>query len=505
MDIDPRVEAIPLGGQKKKDFTTNTNSLPGPFRTNQSRPSASPFIHTQPEMHTAQGTAVPPPYRIPRKPQPSPNNEWQTDKHADGSQNTEQSGADVSADVSDMDVSHTHHQPNQPTTGPDSLLHSQSFDDPNHAGYVDPIHRTSEGFTLLRLSLPGNDQSFDQGDFRNSIYSHYKERPLTLTPARVHTWSLLSFLIARILNLLLHTCPIPPEQMATDLDCTEPLTVFPRGASGPYDVRLPAYVAAELLILKEIDIMKLLKNDEQVERTFFVNQLTTSCDIPVTVARAQELSDEQERRREEAREKVRQLQREKRETENRNTLRIYLELDGSHGMGPPGLRSFIEREFNTAIQGAFGNILSKVTHHRPLDEYKPPKSSTTFFLHLTNISLVSASHFSTLKYRQVSYEGVDYKPAHSRIHESVRNTHRFATCCYRPGCEGPQTCEIKRDVFKRFRNLSRGSLFNPDDIPEWKRERLQREVEASETTNQNAKRALNILAGKSCKKHTRDL
>ena len=290
--------------------------------------------------------------------------------------------------------------------------------------------------------------------------------------------------------------------MATDLECHAPLTVFPRGATGPYDICLTAPVASELLILKEIDIMKLDKMEEPIERTFIVTQLTITCDVPISEAKASELSEEQEKRKEEARERIRQQQRNQREDENRNTIRIYLEFDGSHAMGPPGLRSDIERDFETALKGAFGSILKKVNHHRPMDEYKTPKSTTTFFLHFVDISHVTPSHFSTLKYRQVSHKGVYYKPVHSRIHATIRNHFRFATCCYRPGCEGPQSCELKQDYLKRFRNHTRGSLFDPADIPEWKRERLQREIESREKAHHNAKRLINILEGKQCKKFT---
>jgi hypothetical protein len=58
----------------------------------------------------------------------------------------------------------------------------------------------------------------------------------------------------------------------------------------------------------------------------------------------------------------------------------------------------------------------------------------------------------------------------------------------------------KIDIDKVNTLPSRRNLFDPDDIPEWKKARLLKEIDARETAHQNAKRAINILAEKQCKK-----
>jgi hypothetical protein len=285
--------------------------------------------------------------------------------------------------------------------------------------------------------------------------------------------------------------------MATDREVIYNFTVFARGPTGPYDVRLPIEIAAELLLTKELDIMQDQDSCAQELLSFSVLQLTQSGEA---VERSHTRLEDQERRRQEARENARQAQHDKRKTDNNNTLRIYLEFDISHALASPGLRTLVEKEFETAVKGAFGSDLIKVNFHRPLDRYQTPKSCTTFFLHFHDIHLIKAASFITLKYRQVVLGDKTYKPIHTRIHASYRARFHFATCCYRPHCEGPKTCEIKKGAIKPYLQANRISLFASHEIPEWKAEKMMKREQEIEAAHQSAKRARNILSTRMCKK-----
>ena len=151
-------------------------------------------------------------------------------------------------------------------TAADHNTSPSEYDDPCSALYIDPIYRSGDGLmTGIRLSRMGNTVSFSQEDISNSIGSYYKES------------ALLTFTIPHILTLLITHLNLI-GQMATDREANFSFIVFARGPTGPYDVRTPIEVAAELLLTKELEVMQIEKDTNTL--TFTVTQLTQLGDKP---------------------------------------------------------------------------------------------------------------------------------------------------------------------------------------------------------------------------------